>query len=346
MNLDGLLQRIQVETGPLRALRRRAAATPRRILLPEAEDPRVRLAAAALVTNELAHPLLLGLPALRGADPFTGAVLGPEHWLDPTEEVRRREVAAHLWQRRRHRGMTQGQSHVLATEPLHMAATLLAMGEADALVAGATWATADVVRAALWSVGAAPEIQTVSGAFLMLPPRDATPAASLRGGGLMMADCAVVPTPDSDQLVQIARATVQSYRLLYARWPAVAFLSFSSHGSATHPAVRKVADAAAQLAAERPDLKVVGEVQVDAALVPEVARTKGIDWGESGTADVLVFPDLTAGNIGQKLVERLGGWRAVGPLLQGMRRPVCDLSRGCSALDVYDAVVLVTLTAG
>jgi phosphotransacetylase len=159
----------------------------------------------------------------------------------------------------------------------------------------------------------------------------------------MMADVAVVPVPDEDQLVRIAHTTARNYQRIFEREPAVAFLSFSSHGSADHPSARAVAAAAQRLATLEPAWTVVGEVQADAALVPEIARTKGIDWEGRRGADVLVFPDLASGNIGQKLVERLGRWRTVGPWFQGLRRPLCGLSRGCTALDIYDGTVLATL---
>lgn len=339
MNLDGLCRWLATDRGPMHRLRQRATALQRCVLLPEADDRRVRVAAAALVQSGLAHPLLLGAPP--GApriEPELALVLKPEHWLDSRDARQHLRVAEHLLGRRRHRGLTQGQSHVLARDPLHLAASLVAFGEADALVAGATWTTARVVRAALWCLGVAPEAELASGAFLLLPPDS-------RQRCLMMADCAVVPTPGAEQLVQIARATATSYHHLWFRWPSVALLSFSTRGSADHPAARKVATAARRLAEIHPDWQVVGEVQADAALVAEVAHTKGIDWGERGQAEVLVFPDLGSANIGHKLVERLGGWRAVGPLLQGLQRPICALSRGCSALDIVDAVVLAILTA-
>ncbi len=338
MNLESLLRQLAQDTGLLGSLRERAASRPLRILLPEAADPRVRLAAAALAKTGMARPLLLGRTTHARDEPEMDSVLGPECWLDPTDEARRREAAEHLLRRRRPRGLTPGQSQVLAAEPLHQATALLALGEADALVAGATCTTAAVVRAALWSLGPAPEMGTVSGTFLMVPP-------SGQGRCLMMADCAVVPDPQPDQLEQIAQATAQTYHRLLARWPAVAFLSFSTKGSADHPATRKMADAARRLATAHPAWNVVGEVQADAALVPGVARAKDIDWGAAGQAEVLIFPDLGSGNIGYKLVERLGGWRAIGPLLQGLRRPVCDLSRGCTARDIVDAAVLVCLAA-
>ena len=328
-----------METGPLKALRRKASRSPLRVLFPESADSRVLLAAAAMAENGLAQPLLLGRPPFQSWHQALGKRLGPENWLDPHDQARRLRVVEYIRQARRHRGMTQGQSHVLAMEPLYHACAMVGMGEVDALVVGATYPTADVARAALWCVGPQEEIGTVSGAFLMLESLD-------HGICFMMADCAVVPDPNVEQLVTIAHTTARNYRRLFERQPAVAFLSFSTRGSADHPAAHKVATATRQLAASEPDWPVVGEVQVDAALIPEIAQSKGVDWGENHRADVLVFPDLASGNIGQKLMERLGPWRAVGPLLQGLRRPVCDLSRGCAALDIYDAAVLVTLTAG
>ncbi len=336
MNLEALLTELAVARRPLQQLRERAAVTPRRILFPEARDERVLAAAAALADCGLARPLLLGKPPWPGSAGDVIGCLGPECWLDPEDPARREEVVGHLRRRRRHRGLTQGQAHVLAAEPLFQAASLLAMGAADALVAGAAESTAEVARASLWCIGPAADVRTVSGAFLMLPP-------DREGSPLLMADCAVVPVPTEEQLVEIARTSVASFERLLQRPPAVAFLSFSTAGSSTHESARVPARAAARFAAERADLAVVGEIQVDAALVPEVARAKGIDWGGSRTADLLVFPDLGSGNIGHKLVQRLGGWRAIGPLLQGLRRPVCDLSRGCSAADVVDATSLVTL---
>ncbi len=339
MNLAELLADLASQKGVAARLRERAAAAPARVALPETGDPRVLAAAGALAAAGLARPLLVGRRPASGLPEDLGRRLGPEAWWDVEAGDRRRAAAEWLLRRRRHRGLTQGQAHVLAGDALYHAATLVARGEADALVAGAATATAEVLRAALWAIGTAPGASTVSGAFLMLPPRpDARP--------LVFADCAVVPEPDESQLVEIAEASAGTFRALVDRPPAVALLSFSTRGSAEHPAAARVAAAAARLARAHPDWRVAGEVQVDAALVPEVARTKGLDWGGAPGADVLVFPDLGSGNIGYKLVERLGGWRAVGPLLQGLRRPACDLSRGCSALDVVDAAVAVALRSG
>jgi phosphotransacetylase len=271
-------------------------------------------------------------------EPELASMLGPEHWLDPSQDDRRRKIAAHIWQQRRQRNLTQGQSHVLAGEPLPAAAALIALGEADILVTGATCPTAEVARAALRWLGAATAGSLVSGACLLVPPGPAHRC-------LMLADVAVVPDPDANQLVQIARSTARSYRRLWLREPTVAMLSFSTRGSADHPSARRIARATQDLSGLPGELKVMGEIQADAALDPEVARSKGLPQTAADQADVLVFPDLDSANIGQKLVVELGEWRAVGPLLQGLQRPVCGLSQNCTALDIVDAAVLATLTA-
>jgi phosphate acetyltransferase len=336
VNLESLRAEMVADTGPLRQIRERAAARPRRLLFAESRDERILLAAALLSDTGLAEPLLLQKAPYAGAASQLACRLPAAAFWDPDSPQLRQEVAALLWRKRRHRGLTQGQAYVLAAQPLYQAAALVALGQVEGMVAGARAPTADVVRAALWAVGVAPGTGTVSGAFLMVPPANDT-------GPLLLADCAAVPVPQVGQLVDIGRATGQSFERLFGRPPAVAFLSFSTHGTAQHPEARKVAQAAQLLAAAHPQWCVVGEVQADAALVPEVAHAKGISWGAKRTADVLIFPDLSSGNIGSKLVERLGGWRAVGPFLQGLRRPVCDLSRGCTALDVLDAAVLISV---
>ncbi|MHB8079085.1 MAG: phosphate acyltransferase, partial [Candidatus Krumholzibacteriia bacterium] len=314
-------------------------AAPRRVALPETDDPRVLAAAGALAASGLARPLLIGRRPVAGLPAELARRLPEAAWRDPAAEGPRAEAAQWLLRRRRDRGLTPGQAHVLAGSPLYHAAVLVARGEADALVAGAATPTAEVLRAALWAIGTAAGRRTVFGAFVMLP-------AAPDGAPLVFADCAVVPQPDEAQLVEIGGGAGETFRSLTGREPAVAYLSFSTRGSAPHPAAGPPARAAARLAAAHPGWRVAGELQADAALVPEVGRAKGIDWGPGAGADVLVFPDLGSGNIGYKLVERLGGWRAIGPLLLGLRRPACDLSRGCSALDVVDAAAALSLLGG
>ncbi len=215
------------------------------------------------------------------------------------------------------------------------AACLVREGAADAFVAGATHATSDVLRAAIFLLGTAPGIRTVASYFAMVKEESGKERV------LFFADGGVVPDPDPAQLADIAISTADRFRALTGGEPHVAMLSFSTKGSATHPHVAKVVEATARARALRPDLHVDGELQVDAALVPEVARVKAPGSVVAGHANVLIFPDLDAANIGYKLVQRLGGWAAYGPILSGLAKPANDLSRGCSA----DDVVTVSLFA-
>ncbi len=331
------LEEILNQRGQMEVWRRQAAERRARVILPEAEDLRVVAAAIVLRELNLARPILVGQPAvIRRVISGLGADPGAFEVVDSTEDPRREAVAAALFDRRRSKGLTQGEAKVLSADPLHLGAGLVARGEAEVMVAGADHPTADVIRAGLFHVGLAEGIRVVSGAFMMVPPE-----AGARP--LLFADAAVIPEPDLDALVAIGLASARSYRSLMGTEPRIACLSFSTMGSATHLRADLMATVAQKLRDH--GLVADGELQFDAAMDPKVAEKKAPSSEVAGRAEVFLFPSLEAANIGYKIAQRLGGWDAVGPLVQGLAHPVYDLSRGCTAADVVNTAALAILGA-
>jgi phosphotransacetylase len=317
--------------------RMRAARIGARLVLPEAEDARVLAAAVALRELAIMHPVLLGDPrVVRRGLSDVGADAGVFEVVDPREDSRARVFADDLYVRRREKGLSQGEARLLCSAPLNFGAAMVASGQAEAMVAGAAHPTGEVIRAGLHHVGLAPGVKVVSGAFLMLPPdEDRNP--------LLFADAAVIPEPDLDELVAIGLASARTFASLIEREATIACLSFSTLGSASHPSAARMARLAERLREE--GLRAEGELQFDAAIVPAVAAKKAPGRELAGRADVLLFPGLDAANIGYKIAQRLGNWQAIGPLVQGLAKPVFDLSRGCSALDVVNTASLAVLQA-
>ena len=303
-----------------------------RIAFPESGDRRVAEAVRALRDDAELEPLLVGHGAGRAEDPRSGA-LQAVRTVEP-RGAPLEQAAELLWTKRRARGMTRTEALETARDPLVFANLLVAAGEADGSVAGAATTTADVIRAGLLGVGIRPGVSRVSGAFVMEFSDGRAP--------LLFADGAVIPRPCLGELVEIALLSAETARDLLDMEPRIAFLSFSTRGSADHPDARRMADAARRLRELRPELAVDGEMQVDAALVRSVGESKAPRSPVAGRANVLIFPDLASGNIAYKLVERLAGASATGPILQGLAAPVNDLSRGAS---VPDIVRLARLTA-
>jgi phosphate acetyltransferase len=300
-----------------RGLLERAAQRGARVVLCEGDDPRVQAAVERLRAERVVEPIVLG----------GGGI-------DPAKDPRLGKIARFLRERRPDRIRDGVHALDVAAEPVNFGAALVALGEADGCVAGAVYPSGDVVRAALWAIGTAPGVSLVSSAFYMVLGDDLV---------LTFTDCAVVPEPTPGQLAEIALAAARDRSRLVGDAPRVAFLSYSTKGSARGPHVARVQEAAAHFQQLAPHIVSDGELQADAALSPEVGERKAPGSPVTGRANVLVFPDLDAGNIGYKLVQRLGRATAIGPILQGLARPMADLSRGATPDDIVEVTAMVAL---
>lgn len=316
----------------------RAKANKQRIVLPEGTEERTIKAADQLLGDGVADIILIGnvkevkeLAAGLNLKNIDKATI-----LDPKDYEKKEVYTNLLFELRKSKGLTIEQAAKLAENPLYIGCLMIKNGDADGEIAGAENTTGDVLRPALQIIKTAPGISVVSGAFFMFT----TQKQYGRDGLLLFADCAVTPDPTASQLAEIAVATGQTARALVGEEPQVAILSFSTKGSAKSPLVDKVIEATQLAQKIDPTMKIDGELQADAALVPAVGKQKAPESAVAGQANVLVFPSLEVGNIAYKLVQRLGNAEAVGPILQGMAAPVNDLSRGCSVSDIYNMVAI------
>jgi phosphate acetyltransferase len=325
-------------------VRARARATPRTIVFPECGDPRTIAAVESLLDAGIVRPVLVADGAAlavhgRALESLVARGARLERIDDP---ARRERTVERLLVRRAAKGMTAAQATEHARSALMAADAMVALGEADGCVAGAAHTTADVMRAALWLVGAAPGVRTVSSAFYMVCP----PFRGAAGEVLTFTDCAVVPYPTAEQLADIAVAAAADRTRIVGDEARVALLSFSTRGSGPGPSVDAVRAALAILRDRNPELAVDGELQGDAALIRDVGERKAPGSSVAGRANVLVFPSLDAGNIAYKLVQRIARASAIGPIVQGLARPCSDLSRGAVADDIINVAAITALQAG
>ncbi|GAA6161675.1 phosphate acetyltransferase [Ruegeria sp. HU-ET01832] len=328
---------------PLRAILGTASASDKIIALSEGDDPRVVEGAVKAVKENVARIILIGdraevsalLSAHEGYDP---------DWIDihdPATSDLTPGLAQALYERRKHKGLTLDEARQQITNRLTYAAMLVQQDIADGTVGGAVETTSDTVRAALQIIGTGPETAMVSSFFLMLFCQDHHDVKGAR----IFADCGLVVDPNAQEMAEIARASADSYTTLTGDTARVAMLSFSTSGSAEHPKVSKVVEATQIARAKDPTLLIDGELQFDAAFVPEVAATKATESPLKGEANVFVFPSLNAGNLGYKIAQRIGGVEAIGPVLQGLAKPANDLSRGCSSEDILHMIAVTAVQA-
>lgn len=324
-------------------IKAKAKSSVKHIVLPEGSEPRTVQASAKIVAQGIARVTLLGnLEEIRKVAAETGTDLAGVEIIDPAASEKSAAYSALLFELRKAKGMTEEQARELVTgNTLYYGAVMLKAGDANGMVAGAINSTGNVLRPALQIIKTAPGIKVVSSCFIMELPDQKWGD----DGVMIFGDCAVIPNPTAEELAAIAIASAESGRQLVDLDPRVAMLSFSTKGSAKHDLVTKVQEATALAKELAPELQLDGELQADAALVESVGQLKSPGSAVAGHASVLVFPDLQAGNIGYKLVQRLAGAEAIGPIIQGLAKPVSDLSRGCSVDDIVSVVAITAVKA-
>lgn len=327
--------------GFLDEIKERATALKRTIVLPETEDSRILEAAAKLVKDGIAEIVLLGdEEKILANGKELGVALEKCRVINPVDETDEKEDLINLFvELRKHKGLTREDAKEMIKNPLYYGTLMVKADQVDGMVAGAANPTGDVLKPALQIVKTAEGINSVSGAFVMIVPDKSFG----QDGKLIMADCAVNPKVDADTLGEIAVASAETAKKIAGLEPKVAMLSFSTMGSAKHKLVKKVQQATKKAKEIDPDLLIDGEMQADAALVPSVADRKAPESKVAGQANVLVFPGLESGNIGYKLVQRLAKAEAIGPIIQGLDKPVNDLSRGCSVDDIINLTAITAL---
>ena len=325
-------------------IREKAKKNPKIIVLPEGEEPRMIKAADTIIREGFASLILLGREEnIKSKARELGVELPNEiKIINPKDSEKLKEYAESYYQIRKNKGVNLDEAYKLLENPLYFGALMVYHDDADGLVAGSINATGDVFRPALQTIKTAPGINIVSSSFVMVVPD----CPYGEKGIIVFADCALNPEPNAEQLADVAIASAATGKALVGFEPKVAMLSFSTKGSAKHPLVDKVTQATKIAKEKKPELLIDGELQADAALIPSIGQRKAPNSKIAGKANVLIFPDLNSGNIAYKLIERLAKAEAIGPVSQGMRKPVNDLSRGCSAEDIVNVVAITVLQAG
>jgi phosphate acetyltransferase len=327
----------------LSEIKDRAKAKKRRVVLPEGTEPRMIRAAKKILSEGIASVTLLGdQQEIERLAKEHGLNLGNVEVINPAHSAHYNDYVSEFMAIRQAKGITEEQAQTAVAGPLHFGAMLVRHDKADASVAGSINTTGNVLRAGIQVLGLKEGIRTVSSCFLMTVPK----YREVLDKVFFFADCAVVPNPNAEQLASIAVSTAETMKNLLGEEPRIAMLSFSTRGSAKHKDIDKVLETLEILKKDHPELKVDGEFQVDTAIVPEVAKRKAPDSDIAGEANVLIFPDLDAGNIAYKLTERLAKATATGPIIQGLAKPANDLSRGCSVDDIVDVTAIAVLMKG